>query len=238
DWQTALTRDLPAAVKDAATTGKDLRAAQAAQRRVKAGIEVQRQNDIKAVTAKINADNGLLIQEQALSRLTRDDRQLMLTRIFILAALMVVDLLPLLLKTLSPTSQYARNVLRSQAEAQAELDEGATVAGYERNRRIQAARDGIDGRYDTDTQLNEHGGALWVQWRQRQTEAQYADDEELGAIERELWVQQEKEAIRRRYGAASPAEGGSAGGSGDDRETVVAGPEAAAPSAEDRPGGS
>jgi serine/threonine protein kinase len=226
-WQAA-ERELPAAQRDADTAAADLKRARTAQLRVKADIETQRKKDIEAMRAKVNADNGLLIQEQALSELTRHDGQLRLTRIFILLALMIVDLLPLLLKTLSPASQYVRNVQRSAAEAQAESDGDTTIAGYERDRRIQGAKDGINGRYDADAQLENHERALWVEWVKRKTEGRYTDDDELSTLERELWVQQEKEAIRRRYSTPQAAPG-SADGGWDEPETVLAGPDFAAP---------
>ena len=76
--------------------------ASATERIAAAALAQQTSAQIRAATAAVNADNGLLAREKALDTLSQQNPGFLLRRIMLWLALMFIDLAPVLLKTFSP----------------------------------------------------------------------------------------------------------------------------------------
>jgi serine/threonine protein kinase len=100
-WQTALAAVQPA--REAYDRALDVQ-----RTGVSAPLETQRLQAIADMTARVEADNGLLAQERALSEVIAADSSLATRRWVLMGAILLVDLMPLLLTVLSPRSQYTR----------------------------------------------------------------------------------------------------------------------------------
>ena len=108
--------DGPLAAQDYALWQRALRQQQQAQqvadqasaneRSAAAALAKQTKARIQAATATVYFDNGLLAREKALDTLSQQNSGFLLRRIALWAALMFVDLAPVLLKTFSPRTLY------------------------------------------------------------------------------------------------------------------------------------
>ena len=88
--------------------------ASAAERTAAVALARQTSAQIKAATATVDSDDGLLAREKALDTLSRQNPGFLLRRVVLWLALMFIDLAPVLLKTFSPRTLYEVRV-RSEA---------------------------------------------------------------------------------------------------------------------------
>lgn len=95
----------------------------------------------------IKENRGLLMREEALGRVLADNLKLQIARWVLAAALMMVDLMPLLLKTMSPRSVYERA---------ARLDAMTRFYGKERRIKVDADKKLLDDEDALSARKHEH----------------------------------------------------------------------------------
>jgi hypothetical protein len=164
----------------------ELATARATQATRAATVETQRQVDIAQMTARVNADNGLLAREHALSDLTRHDFSMRMTRLAIWFGIMLVDLLPLLLKSLSPRSVYSRAeaaaaigaVRYATANAVADADADAEIAQADRTVRVAHHKHVVDGEHNDTDDLLDFTRRHALAHDKRRIREQYGEDSE------------------------------------------------------------
>lgn len=148
--------------------------ASASERSAAAALAEQTKARIQAATTAVYSDNGLLAREKALDTLSQQNSGFLLRRIVLWAALMFVDLAPVLLKTFSPRTLYD---VRIRAEA---IRIGRNLTSdAEAERDHESAKNAIDREFE----LNYHRAITDLEYSLRLEAARSQGPDSMGTRE-------------------------------------------------------